>query len=271
VSPARDLPLLAALRLRVPARTLRAMVAGDPSRLRAWLAAESAIRLAEARRDARLDFDALAALGARIVAPADDDWPAGFADLREPPAFLTVRGTLPRGGVAVIGARDADARSCAFARELAAWLDSPIVAGLAPGIDEAAHRGALDAGMPTIAYVGGGLNRLEDAALGEAIVAGGGALASERPPAEAPTRWSGMRRDRLQAAHASAVVLVVSDADGGAMHTMRFAREAGRPRFALVSEMSGNALALASGARPLPDDARVAAATVAASIGSTLT
>jgi predicted Rossmann fold nucleotide-binding protein DprA/Smf involved in DNA uptake len=80
-----------------------------------------------------------------------------------------------------------------------------------------------------------------------------------------------MRRDRLQAAHASAVVLVVSDADGGAMHTMRFAREAGRPRFALVSEMSGNALALASGARPLPDDARVAAATVAASIGSTLT
>ncbi|HTJ26766.1 MAG TPA: DNA-processing protein DprA [Candidatus Limnocylindria bacterium] len=270
LNPARDLPLLAALRLRVPGRALRALAAGDTERLRAWLAGESALRLAEARRDARLDFDLLASMGARIAVPSDDEWPAGFADLRDPPALLSVRGALPRAGIAVVGARDADARACGFARAFAAALRAPIVAGLAPGIDEAAHRGALDAGAPTVAYVGGGLARLEDPVLADAIVAGGGAVASECGPTVAPSAWSRMRRDRLQAAHARAVVLVVSDAAGGAMHTLRFAREAGRACFAFASDASGNVLALAAGARPLPWDAREAAAAVKAEVDETV-
>jgi DNA processing protein len=214
----------------------------------------------------RVDVPLLTALGARIVGPADDDWPAGFADLREPPAFLIVRGALPRGGIAVVGARDADARACAFARAFAASLHAPIIAGLAPGIDTAAHHGALDAAMPTVAYVGGGLARLEDAALADAIVAGGGAVASEYGATATASVWSRMRRDRLQAAHADAVVLVVSDAAGGAMHTLRDARAAGRRCFACSSEASGNVLALARGARPLPWDARAAARAVTASL-----
>jgi DNA processing protein len=262
VNPARDLPLLAALRLLVPVRTLRALVAGDHAALRKWLAAESALRLAEARRDARLDLTALEALGARIVTPADPDWPPGFADLPDPPAFLTVRGALPRDGIAVIGARDAAAEERAFARALPVALQRPIVAGLAPGIDDAAHRGALDAGQPTVAYLGSGLARAEDPELAEAIVAAGGAVASEYGPAAAATAWTRKRRDRLQAAHASAVVLVVSDAEGGAMHTVRFAQAYGRARFALDAEASGNRIALADGATPLPWEAHAAARTI---------
>jgi DNA processing protein len=191
---------------------------------------------------------------ARVVTPRDDEWPAGFAELRDPPEFLTVRGVLPRGGIAVIGARDAEARMCAFARALAGRLGRPIVAGLAPGIDRAAHRGALDVGSPTVAYVGSGLERLEDPLLADAIVAGGGAVASEYAAGDEATRWSRIRRDRLQAAHAEAVVLIVSELDGGAMHTLRFARELGRPTFALEIDASGNAAALAAGASALPDD-----------------
>ncbi|MEA2664104.1 MAG: processing protein [Candidatus Eremiobacteraeota bacterium] len=262
--PARDLPLLAALRLRVPVRTLRSLVTGDHAALRGWLAAESALRLAEARRDARLDFAALEALGARIVTPADPDWPPGFADLPDPPAFLIVRGPLPPGGTAVIGAREAAEEERVFARTLAAALQRPIVAGLAPGIDEAAHRGALDAGQPTVAYLGSGLARAEDPALAEAIVAGGGALASEYGPAAPATPWTRKRRDRLQAAHASAVVLVVSDAEGGAMHTLRFAREYGRARFVLDAEASGNRIATAEGAAVLPWETAAAARILAA-------
>jgi predicted Rossmann fold nucleotide-binding protein DprA/Smf involved in DNA uptake len=262
VNPARDLPLLAALRLRVPLRTLRALVAGDNAALRKWLAAESAWRLAEARRDARLDLAALEALGARIVTPADSDWPPGFADLPDPPAFLTVRGTLPRDGIAVIGARDVAEEERSFARTLAAALQRPIIAGLAPGIDDAAHRGALDAGQPTVAYVGSGLARAEDPALADAIVAAGGAVASEYGHAADATIWTRRRRDRLQAAHARAAVLVVSDADGGAMHTMRFARAYGRDRFALDVGASGNRIALADGATPLPWEAHAAARTI---------
>lgn len=262
VNRIRDLPLLVVLRLHVPIRRQRALVAGDYGLLRSWLAAESALRLAEARRDARLDLDALEALGARIVTPADPDWPPGFADLPDPPAFLTVRGTLPRDGFAVIGARSATEEERAFARALAAALHRPIVAGLAPGIDDAAHRGALDAGEPTVAYLGSGLSRAEDPALAEAIIAGGGAVVSEYGPAVPATAWSRKRRDRLQAAHAGAVVLVVSDAEGGAMHTLRFARAYGRARFALDAEASGNRIALAEGATALPWEARAAARTI---------
>ena len=254
MNPARDLPLLAAWRLCVPARALRPLARGDHGPLRPWLAQESALRLAEARRDAYLDLASLEQLGARIVTPDDADWPAGFAELRDPPAFLSVRGSLPTSGIAIVGARDADERTCAFARELAFRLRRPVISGLARGIDAAAHRGALDAGLPTVAYVGSGLARTfppEHDALAEAIVAGGGALASEYSPQTNANAWSLKRRDRLQAAHAAAVVLIVSDAAGGAMHTLRLARELGRPRFALDVEATGNVQALADGALPV--------------------
>lgn len=264
---ARDLPLLAAWRLGVPLRTLRPLAAGDHTALRRWLAAESALRLAEARRDAYLDLATLERLRARLVTPADGDWPAGFADLHDPPAFLAVRGPLPTGGIAIVGARDAGDSECAFAFELARRLGRPVISGLALGIDGAAHRGALAAGLPTVAYVGTGSARTsppEHEALADAIVAAGGAIAAERSPEDAATAWSLMRRDRLQAAHASAVVLVVSGKDGGAMHTLRFARRLGRARFALDSDASGNRRAFEDGAVRLPRDPAEAASRILA-------
>jgi DNA processing protein len=200
----------------------------------------------------------------RIVRPGDAEWPAGFAALPDPPPFLSVRGVLPYGGIAIVGARDPTPEACSFARALATALGVPIVAGLAPGIDAAAHRGALDAGSGTIAYLGGGIARLEDPALGDAIVAAGGALASECLPREPPTPRTRIRRDRLQAAHASAVVLVVSGVEGGAMQTLRVARALGRRRFACISDASGNAAALADGATPLPWRVAEAAARIRA-------
>ncbi len=267
MDPSRDLPLLAAWRLRVPARQLRALALGDPAPLRTWLGDESALRLAEARRDAREDYATLEALGARLVTPRDEDWPAGFADLRDSPAFLAVRGVIPPGGVAIIGARDADVEASMFAFDLARRLPQPVVSGLARGIDAAAHRGALAANLATIAYVGTGLARTyprAHAELAEAIVAGGGALAAERPPHDGVTRWSLVRRDRLQAAHARAVVLIVSDLEGGAMHTMRFARECKRPRFACDLPATGNTAAIADGAQRLAWDVDAAASRILA-------
>jgi DNA processing protein len=90
----------------------------------------------------------------------------------------------------------------------------------AAGLARRAFPEELDAGVQTVAYVGTGIARTlppEHAELAGAIVGAGGALAAERAPQDGVTRWSLVRRDRLQAAHAGATVLVVSDADGGAM------------------------------------------------------
>jgi len=275
------LVLLAATLLRIPARRVRALACGDDGALRAWLANESATRLAEARRDARLAAARLEALGARLVALGAGDYPAGLRDLRDPPPFLIVRGVLSRAdscaGTAIIGTREPDEEAEAFARALAhAGVAAPIVSGLARGVDAAAHRGALAAGVPTCAYVGHGIGATyppEHRDLEDAIVAAGGAVLSEVLPDEMVTRWSLVRRDRLQAAHAAAVVLIASERDGGAMHALATARELGRPRFALeplraadgtpAARYAGNAHAIADGATPIPLASDVARAIIA--------
>lgn len=196
---------------------------------------------------------------------------------------LAERGSIIAGqGTAIVGSRDADEEAARLAYGLAVRLAPPIVSGLARGIDAAAHEGALDAaahqgalaahertlvdetaspGPPTIAYVGNGLGATyppEHVALEERIIGAGGAVVSERLPDEPVTSWALVKRDRLQAAHAAAVVLIESEIDGGAMRTVRFAGELGRPCFALEprngARYAGNRRVIEDGAIALPWD-----------------
>jgi len=245
---------------------MRALALGDDGALRDWIANESATRLAEARRDAREALAKLESFEGRLVSLADPQYPAGLRDLRDPPAFVTVRGTLPpsgrwREGTAIVGAHEADDEALLAARTLALRATPPIVSGLARGIDAAAHEGALHAGRATYAYVGTGLGTTyppEHASLADRIVAAGGAILSEMLPDETVSRWSLVRRDRLQAAHAASLVLVASERDGGAMHALRTARMLGRPRFTMApragTRYDGNRVAIAEGAAALPWD-----------------
>lgn len=157
-----------------------------------------------------------------------------------------------------------------FAYELAFRLERPIVAGLALGIDTAAHRGALAAGRATVAFVPFGFGRTyppENAGLEREIERYGGAIASPLPPGRDATEASFVERDRLQAEYSDAVVLVSSEIGGGAMHAMAFARRLGKPRFALEppagvareAAWAGNLRELARGAYLLPLDAERAA------------
>lgn len=179
--------------------------------------------------------------------------------------MLHVRGALPRGGVGIIGSRTPPVEAAAFAYELAARLQEPIIAGLALGIDAAAHRGALTARIPTVAFVGYGFGCTyppEHVALEAAILSAGGAIATLCPPGVPVADEALNARDRLQAEHARAVVLVCTEIDGGAMHTMQFARELRRSRFAVIppagsetaSQWAGNLRCIEDGATPLPFD-----------------
>jgi DNA processing protein len=178
---------------------------------------------------------------------------------------LYVFGAMPQSGIAIVGSRTPASDAQAFAYELAYHLGQAVIAGLAIGVDAAAHRGALAAGIPTVAFVGYGFGCTyppEHAELERAIVAGGGAIATLVTPGKPVSDSALIERDRLQAEFARAVVLVCSELDGGAMQTMRFARELARPRFAVAPPAgeqrspvwAGNLQALGEGATPIPLD-----------------
>ncbi len=186
---------------------------------------------------------------------------------------MHVLGRLPDGGIAIIGSRTPPDEAAVFAFEVARRIGEPVIAGLAPGIDSMAHRGALAAGAPTVAFVGYGFGCTdppENEELERAIVEHGGAVATMRERQEPVSPEGLIERDRMQAERARAVVLVCSEIEGGAMHTLRFARELGKPRFAVQPPeraqddpaWAGNLQAITDGAVAIPFDVDAALAAV---------
>ncbi len=150
-------------------------------------------------------------------------------------------GALPAApalGVASVGAGRATPVGLEVAFELAAGLADAgytIVSGLARGIDAAAHRGALEAGGRTLAVLAGGLARVYPPRHRDLArqVARSGALLSEGPPDQEPTRFSFPQRNRIVAGLAQAVVVVEAGPRSGALITAELALQEGRELFAV--------------------------------------
>jgi DNA processing protein len=111
----------------------------------------------------------------------------------------------------------------------------PLVSGGVFGIDASAHRGALAADGLTVAVLAGGLNYgypHGHAGLFGAAAAQG-ALVSECPPDQAPTRPGFLVRNRIIAGLSRGTVVVEAALRSGALNTARHARELCRPIMAV--------------------------------------
>ena len=191
-------------------------------------------RAAEApdERTIAREMETVAKLRARHLFLGDADYPALLAELDDAPAVLTVRGTLPpaRPTVAIVGARNASAAACRFARGIAHELGqegATVVSGLARGIDTAAHLGA---GGATVAVVAGGIDVAyppENAALQERI-AEEALLVAEMPPGTEPRARHFPHRNRIIAGLAHGTLVVEAVPKSGSLITARLAGEAGR-------------------------------------------
>ena len=173
-------------------------------------------------------------MGARYLFLGQGLYPPLLAELETAPPALIVKGhptLLDRPGVAMVGARNASAAACRFARSLAQALGEAgtvVVSGLARGIDSAAHDGALDTG--TVAVVAGGLDIYyppENEARQRAI-AERGLVVSEQPPGIEPRSRHFPSRNRIIAGLAHGTVVVEAAPRSGSLITARCAAECGR-------------------------------------------
>jgi DNA processing protein len=209
----------------------------------------------------------LRALGAEVLLAGEAGYPSRLADAWPElgaPLWVFVRSPagLPAGpAVAVVGTRRPSADGLHTARELAMLLAEhgvTVVSGLARGIDQAAHRGALEAGGQTVAVLGTGLDVLYPSGsreLHDAIAASGG-LVSEYPPGTGPRPHHFLWRNRLISGLADATVVVEGRARSGALQTARLAAAQGRDVLAVPGSLhapasQGPLELIRDGAQPL--------------------
>jgi len=215
-----------------------------------------------ARAEAITTVERITTAGWRWLIPGDDQWPGLLSATSDPPLGLFVRGRLDDlPAVAIVGSRKATPYGLQVARLLGEELGKAgvvMVSGMARGVDEAAHRGALAAGGPSWAVWGTGPDRIYPPEHGELAeeLAAKGALITEYPPGTPPRQHHFPERNRILSGLARAVVVVEAAARSGALITARLAMEEGREVLAvpgnIFSELSiGPNTLLRVGARPL--------------------
>jgi DNA processing protein len=182
----------------------------------------------------RREIAAVERLGARYLFLDDEAYPPLLAELDSAPPTLILRGRLEllaRPVVAIVGARNASAAACRFARQIALGLGeagAAVVSGLARGIDTAAHIGSIGSG--TIGVIASGIDIAfppENADLQERV-AREGLLIAEQPPGTEPLARFFPSRNRIIAGLALGTVVVEAAPRSGSLITARLANEAGR-------------------------------------------
>ena len=173
--------------------------------------------------------------GIGVVSYYDDEFPEILRHCmnedgkEDPPVVLYYKGDLSvtkMPGLAVIGTREMIKEGESAGKYLAGEFAKRgfcIVSGLAIGCDTSGHRGALDAGGKTIAFLAHGLDTVyppENTDLANEIVEKGGLLISEYPIGSPVSRYTLVARDRLQAGMSLATLVVHTGIQGGTMHAV---------------------------------------------------
>jgi DNA processing protein len=173
----------------------------------------------------------------------DIAYPQALHALPNPPRVLTTSGPLSaRRAVAIVGSRRATNESMAFAHELAFQLAAAgvvVVSGGATGVDAAAHKGALDAGGATWVVSPTGKNRLyppEHRDLFDAVArAADSRMIWPFPDDQGVTNDTFLYRNGVLAALSETLVVVQAHYQSGSRNAASWARDLGRPVWAMTA------------------------------------
>jgi DNA processing protein len=196
----------------------------------------------DALEAAAQDMDAWTRQGNTLLSILDADYPVRLRGIHQAPPVLFAQGTViaDDSAVSVVGSRQASDRGLAIAADLSHALVSrgvTVLAGLALGIDTAAHRAALAAGGRTVAIIGTGINLAypEQNRDLHREIATRGLLLSQFWPDAPPRKQHFLMRNATMSGYGLATVVVEAGEHSGARAQARMAVEHGRP--VILTEM----------------------------------
>ena len=163
-----------------------------------------------------------------------ENYPKNLMNIKESPYVIFVKGTLPidkelEKAFAIVGTRKASQEGINFAKDIGTYLAKNNIyniSGLALGIDAVGHETCLHR---TGAILGQGLDLeiypRENINLAEKILVNNGFLLSELIPKQELSMFSLIKRDRLQSALTSGIIIAESGIKGGTVNTFKYAKE----------------------------------------------
>lgn len=207
---------------------------------RAWAALRED-GMGECLSKARQELDFVSQHGISVWNYRDPQYPYRLRECMDAPILLFGKGNIDANSgkmVSIVGTRQATERgkelTTQLVRDLARLVpDVTIVSGLAYGIDVAAHRAALEAGLSTLIIPAHGLDRIYPALHRNVAVASlqKGGILTEYNSGTEPERWNFVARNRIVAGMADALVVVESKVRGGSMISAQLALDYGRDVF----------------------------------------
>lgn len=177
----------------------------------------------------------------RILYYQQADYPSRLRHCTDAPIIIYYKGNAslnPRYCLSIVGTRRATDYGKDYIARLMDYLrnyEVLIVSGLAFGIDTAAHKSALDCGLPTVAVLGHGLDRIypsQNRPLAKRMLENGGLL-SDFPSGTGPDRENFPKRNRIIAGLADATLVIETGLRGGSLITADIANSYNRDVFAL--------------------------------------
>lgn len=173
----------------------------------------------------------------------EHDYPSRLRECTDAPIMLYYKGNGNLNAkkiISIVGTRNAThyaTQFCeSFLKDIAnAYPETLIVSGLAYGVDILAHRNALKNNLPTIGVLAHGLDRVYPFAHRSTAVEmmSNGGLLTEFTSNTEPDRFNFVRRNRIVAGIADAVIVVESDIKGGSLITAEIANSYCKDVFAV--------------------------------------
>ena len=185
---------------------------------------------------AKAEVDGWMERGLKFVSVLDRDYPRRLLDIQETPPMLFVQGRVRHDdqGISVVGSRKASAKGLEVAKRVAEILVErglSVIAGLAAGIDTAAHSACLNAGGRTVAFLGTGITKsypAENRDLQQRIAADG-LLVSQFLPDAPPSKSSFPMRNATMSGYGLATIVIEASENSGTRIQARVAVQHGRP------------------------------------------